>query len=202
MIAIRGTEGILEWVQDARFLPVPCPFLAGAGHTDDGFTSMYMSFTVDAQPGSSSVAKSLATLPWRKTPVQSLTICGHSLGGALATLLALDVAANTPFTDPAAYTYASPRTGDDTFVSMYGHIVQRSCRIANRMDLVPKLPAPPLYEHVPSLFELNPVVLGVPPKILVKPEIACEHILDSYLHLLTLKAGGDVLPLTAACVPL
>jgi lipase (class 3) len=202
VIAIRGTEGILEWVQDARFLPHPCPFLAGAGHTDDGFTSMYMSFTVDAQPGSLSVAKSLATLPWRKTPVQSVTICGHSLGGALATLLALDVAANTPFTDPAAYTYASPRTGDDTFVSMYSHVVQRSCRVANRMDLVPKLPAPPLYEHVPSLFELNPVVLGLPPKVLVKPEIACEHILDSYLHLLTLKAGGDVLPLTAACVPL
>jgi hypothetical protein len=202
VIAIRGTEGILEWVQDARFLPHPCPFLAGAGHTDDGFTSMYMSFTVDVQPGSLSVAKSLATLPWRKTPVQSVTICGHSLGGALATLLALDVAANTPFTDPAAYTYASPRTGDDTFVSMYSHVVQRSCRVANRMDLVPKLPAPPLYEHVPSLFELNPVVLGLPPKVLVKPEIACEHILDSYLHLLTLKAGGDVLPLSAACVPL
>jgi hypothetical protein len=202
VIAVRGTEGILEWVQDARFLPHPCPFLAGAGHTEDGFTSMYMSFTVDAQPGSLSVAKSLATLPWRKTPVQSVTICGHSLGGALATLLALDVAANTPFTDPAAYTYASPRTGDDTFVSMYSHVVQRSCRVANRMDLVPKLPAPPLYEHVPSLFELNPVVLGLPPKILVKPEIACEHILDSYLHLLTLRAGGDVLPLTAACVPL
>src|SRR3974377_2447250 len=33
VIAIRGTEGILEWIHDAEFLLVPCPFLAGAGHT-------------------------------------------------------------------------------------------------------------------------------------------------------------------------
>ena len=200
VVAIRGTEGILEWMQDARFLPLPCPFLAGAGHTDDGFTSMYLSCTVGTEPGSLSVAKALAGLPWR-TPVASLTICGHSLGGALATLLALDVAANTPFHDLAAYTYASPRTGDETFVSMYSHVVQRSCRVANRMDLVPKLPTPPLYEHVSALFELNPVVFALPPRILVKPEIACEHSLDSYLHLLTLKAGGVVLPLTPHCMP-
>ena len=34
VIAIRGTEGILEWLHDAEFLQVPCPFLAGAGHTE------------------------------------------------------------------------------------------------------------------------------------------------------------------------
>jgi hypothetical protein len=33
VIAIRGTEGIQEWIHDADFLLVTCPFLAGAGHT-------------------------------------------------------------------------------------------------------------------------------------------------------------------------
>jgi lipase (class 3) len=201
VIAIRGTEGILEWVQDARFFLVPCPFLTGAGHTEDGFTSVYSSFTVDPALGSASVTRSLAGLPWKKPP-QSLTICGHSLGGALATLLTLDVAANTTFTNPAVYTYASPRTGDPLFVSTYNHVVQRTCRIANRMDLVPKLPLPPLYDHVGGLFDLNPVILSLPPTILVKPEIACEHILSTYLHLLTRQAGGVVLPLDPKCVPL
>jgi hypothetical protein len=37
VIAIRGTEGTLECIHDAEFLQVPCPFLSGAGHTDDGF---------------------------------------------------------------------------------------------------------------------------------------------------------------------
>ena len=112
-----------------------------------------------------------------------------------------DVAANTTFTDPAVYTYASPRTGDPSFATTYNHVVQRTCRAANRMDLVPKLPLPPLYDHVAGLYDLNPVIFGIPPKILVKPEIACEHILSTYLFLLTRQAGGVVLPLSAGCVP-
>lgn len=43
---------------------------------------------------------------------------------------------------PTAYTYASPRTGDPAFVSTYNQVVPKSFRIANRIDLVPKLPFP------------------------------------------------------------
>jgi Lipase (class 3) len=200
VIAIRGTEGIQEWIQDAKFLAVKCPFLAGAGSTEDGFTDMYNSLATAPAVGSPSVAKALSMLLWKK-PVASLTICGHSLGGGLATLLALDVAANTAFKSPTVYTYASPRAGDPLFVSTYSQVVPNTFRIANRIDIVPKLPLPPLYDHVPGLFELNPVKLGIPPKVLVKFDIPCEHFLTSYLHLLSLLAGGAVLPLDAACVP-
>jgi hypothetical protein len=199
VIAIRGTEGIFEWVHDAEFLLVKCPFLAGAGHTEDGFTAMYNSLTTGAASGSPSVTQALATLPF-STPVTSMTICGHSLGGALATLLALDVAANTVFKEPTAYTYASPRTGDPDFASTYDQVVKTSFRIANRLDLVPKLPFPPLYEHVLSLTDLNPIQL-FPPKILVKTELSCEHALDTYLYLMSLQTGGTVIPLGATCEP-
>ena len=64
------------------------------------------------------------------------------------TLLALDVAANTTFKNPTVYSYASPRTGDPAFASTYNQVVKNSFRIANRLDLVPKLPLPPDYEHV------------------------------------------------------
>lgn len=198
--AIRGTEGTLEWIQDAKFDAVKCPFLAGAGSTEDGFTAMYNSLTTGQAAGSPGLAKALSTVPWKK-PVNSLTICGHSLGGALATLLALDLAANTTFNKPAVYTYASPRTGDPLFVSTYNQVVPNTFRIANRIDLVPKLPLPPLYDHVLGLFELNPIQLGIPPKILVKFDIRCEHILSTYLHLLSLLAGGAALPLEVTCVP-
>src|ERR1700752_2979012 len=100
VIAIRGTEGILEWAHDAEFFQVPCPFLAGAGHTEDGFTDMYQSLRTGAEPDSPTVGSALPKLSFPKR-VGSLTICGHSLGGALSTLLALDVAANTMFSDPA-----------------------------------------------------------------------------------------------------
>jgi predicted lipase len=103
VIAIRGTERILEWIHDAKFFQVPCPCLAGGGHTEDGFTAMYESLRTGAAASSPSVVSALATLPFPR-PVSSVTICGHSLGGALATLLALDVAANTAFNNPACYT--------------------------------------------------------------------------------------------------
>ena len=202
VVAIRGTEGVHEWIHDAQFLPTRCPFNPGIGHTEDGFTTMYNSMRVGTDDSALSVAQALPKLPFKRQ-VKSLTICGHSLGGALATLLALDVAINTvnprDFNVPlTVYTYASPRTGDDSFVALYNHAVPNTFRIANRVDLVPKLPLPPLYDHVLGLFDLSSVTL-VPPKFLVKPEIACQHILTSYLHLLSVQAGGPLLDLQDQC---
>ena len=201
VIAIRGTEGIHEWIHDAQFIPTRCPFNPGIGHTEDGFTAMYNSMRVGKDAAALSVAQALPKLPFKRQ-VTSLTICGHSLGGALATLLALDVAVNTVNRDfnfpPTVYTYASPRTGDDSFVALYNQAVPNTIRVANRVDLVPKLPLPPLYEHVLGLFDLSSVTL-IPPKFLIKAEIACQHILTSYLHLLSIQAGGPVLELLDQC---
>jgi hypothetical protein len=201
VITIRGTSGIDEWIHDFEFLQVTCPFLAGAGQTEDGFTAMYSSLRASLAPGSPPLASILATLPF--TPAaSSMTICGHSLGGALATLLALDTAANTTFNNPTVYTYASPRTGNPAFADTFNQVVKNSFRIANRIDLVPKLPLPPDYEHVDALYELNPIqLLPLPPKILLKSTISCEHALNSYLYLLSLKSGGPIVPLDSACAP-
>ena len=201
VIAIRGTEGIYEWLQDAAFLYVPCPIHGGAGLTDDGFTAMYKSFTILPDPGSPLLGAALPKLPWR-VPVTSVTVCGHSLGGALATLTACDVAAHVKLPKPRSFTYASPRTGDATFASAYNRLVPATCRVVNRMDLVPQTPPAPLYQHVAGEMEINPIDLGPPPKVLVRTDLTCEHILTSYLHILTHQAGGPDLPLEATCTPL
>jgi predicted lipase len=201
VIAIRGTEGILEWIHDAEFLQVPCPFLVGAGHTEDGFTAMYESLRTGAAPGSPSVVSALAKLSFPR-PVSSMTICGHSLGGSLATLLALDVAANSAFTTPAVYTFGSPRTGDSLFASTFDQVVTNSFRIANRVDIVPTLPPPVDYDHVLNPYEVNPVrLLPLPPKVLVKFDPGCEHSIVTYMYLLSLKSGGPVIPLESDCQP-
>jgi len=41
----------------------------------------------------------------------------------------------------------------------------------------------------------------LPPKFLVQPNPYCEHILTSYLFLLSHCAGGQILPLEALCGP-
>jgi len=201
VIAFRGTEGNWEWIHDADFLTVPCPFLVGAGHTDDGFTAMYNSLRTAAAPNSPIVAKSISSLPFPR-PVTSVTVCGHSLGGALATLLALDLAANTVFSHPVIYTYGSPRTGDSLFASTFDQVVTNSYRIENRLDIVPKLPPPP-YQHVDELEpELTPVRLfPLPAEILVDFTPTCEHAIATYLHLLSLRSGGTVIPLDVNCQP-
>ena len=115
----------------------------------------------------------------------SVTVCGHSLGGALATLLTLDVGLNTSCRAPTAYTYASPRTGDHTFAGTYNAVIPASYRIANRQDLVPKLPPilPLPYEHVNTQYELNPPPDGI------NPTIGCMHHLTTYLWLMSKLAG-------------
>jgi Lipase (class 3) len=194
VVAIRGTEGIKEWVQDAKFLAVKCPFLAGAGLTEDGFTAVYESLRVTQDPASKRLVDALP-MAFPK-PVTSLAICGHSLGGALATLLSLDVGANTGLKRGlASYTYASPRTGDPSFADTYNQVVPDTVRIANRLDLVPKLPLPPLYEHVSQVTDLNPMLK-------VKLDILCQHHLTTYLHLLSLQTGGTILPLDQGCAGL
>jgi hypothetical protein len=196
VIAIRGTEGILEWLQDARFSQIPCPFLASAGNTEDGFTDMYSSFRVGSTASATRLIDALPTLPFPVAvgPATPVVICGHSLGAALATLLVLDVAANSQFKTPTAYTYASPRVGDSTFVTTYDHMVPDTYRIANRLDIVPKLPLPPLYDHVLGLYEINGGNA-------IKLTLPCEHVLNSYLHLLSMASGGGLIPLEAACTP-
>ena len=201
VIAIRGTVGTLEWIHDAEFLQVPCPFLVGAGHTEDGFTAMYESLRIGADANSTSVVSALANLKFPRS-VSSMTICGHSLGGALATLLALDVAANTAFNNPAVYTYGSPRTGDSLFANTFDQVVKNSYRVANRLDIVPTLPPPVDYDHVLNPVDLNPIqLLPWPPKVLVKFNPGCEHSLITYMYLLSLESGGSVIPLESTCQP-
>jgi hypothetical protein len=192
VISIRGTEGTQEWLQDAKFLGISCPILPGSGCSEDGFTAVYQSLRMTQDPVSKRLVEALPNLIFPQ-PVASVTVSGHSLGGALATLCALDVAANTPFKNPLVYSYASPRTGDASFVDTYNQLVPNTVRIANRLDIVPKVPTPPEYGHVERLSELNPMLR-------VKLDLLCQHHLTTYLHLLSLQAGGTVLPLNPECI--
>jgi hypothetical protein len=201
VIAFRGTEGIKEWVLDANFGTIPCPFLASAGETEDGFTNMYESVVTGTAASSPKLVESLTNLPWKQA-IETMTVCGHSLGGALATLATLDIAVNAPapYHNVTSYTYASPRTGNVQFASKYNQMVANTFRIANELDVVPRLPLLP-YEHVMGEFDLKPYTV-LPPKSLVQPNPYCEHILTSYLFLLSHCAGGQILPLQALCGPL
>jgi len=194
--AIRGTDSILEWLDDANFLMVPNPIAGSHGSTEDGFTAVYKSLRIGQANGTQSAKDSIQSY-LASGAATTVTVCGHSLGGALATLLTLDVGLNTSCTTPTAYTYASPRTGDHTFAGSYNAAIASSFRIENRKDVVPKLPPPLplLYEHVNTKYEL------IPPANQVNPTLLCMHHLTTYLWLMAQLAGASGYPLDSSCVP-
>lgn len=189
VIAVRGTEGIWEWLQDAKFLPRPFPNVPGSGLTEDGFTDMYLSFSLQPKGTGTFMKDVQALLPANA----SVTIAGHSLGSSLATLLALDMAVNTKF-GVTLYTHASPRVGDLSFHNLFNHVVENAYRIANRLDIVPKTPPPLMYFHVGDESEL------IPPGTM-KFDILCEHHMTTYFNMLATQIGQqNAYPIDAACL--
>lgn len=75
-------------------------------------------------------------------------ITGHSLGGAIATLVAYDQV-DTFHSRPHVYTYGQPRVGDPEFVkdlnSKYPH---GAYRILNTNDIITSLPPPVWFNNV------------------------------------------------------
>src|SRR5260221_2170890 len=112
VLAFRGTDDFPDAVADIRFNQVPYPYDPNAGMTHIGFTAVYQSVR-DA------IQAALLALP----AGFPLYITGHSLGGAVAVLGALDVAVNTRFTNPTMYTFAGPRVGDADFAKLFDSLV-------------------------------------------------------------------------------
>ncbi|MFC4599540.1 lipase family protein [Cohnella hongkongensis] len=129
IVAFRGTSTTSDWVSDALASQIKPKFVKNAGRAHRGFTELYSSARSDV----------LACLE-RVSSDKTLCVTGHSLGGALATLCALDVSAGTKFRQPVVYTYGAPRVGDPAFVKAYESRVERSFRVHNAFDPVTYLP--------------------------------------------------------------
>lgn len=72
-------------------------------------------------------------------PGANLVITGHSLGGALATLCAEDLAEDFPVTD--VITFGSPRVGNGAFARRYNDpLAALTVRLVNAGDPIPHIP--------------------------------------------------------------
>ncbi|NEO30654.1 MAG: lipase family protein [Symploca sp. SIO3C6] len=86
-----------------------------------------------------------------------VTVTGHSLGGALATLCAVDIQYN--FSDKVSieiYTFGAPKVGNKGFREAFNRRVPNSYRFVNGMDIVPELPRWwQGYRHVDDQFRIG-----------------------------------------------
>jgi triacylglycerol lipase len=179
--AIRGTSGFAEWVIDADFLPLALPSPAGAT-VEKGFWSIYASMTLVGLDGAqigAGAADAIASVVGEAT----VTVCGHSLGSALATYLSFDVA-KLMGARASACLFASPRTGDHAWAAAYGAQVS-DYRLTNYLlDVVPYVPfdAPPAFQY--STLPGARILLPSTAQADVKFDIRCNHNLICYCAML------------------
>lgn len=147
VVAIRGTADALEWGIDGLFAPKTTH--AVGGEVETGFWSVYRSMLCNGQP-LSEIAK-LAR--------GRITVVGHSLGAAVATFAALDLAKGGA--KVRGRFIASPHPGDGAFARAFGAIVPDHMAYANSDDVVPRVPFWFGYTHVPNLTTLSPAKEGV-----------------------------------------
>lgn len=126
LIAVRGTLERADAFRDADALQVP--FTEGDGKVHRGFYGAAKKAVVFAR-----------SYLDRFHAGQKLLICGHSLGGAVALLLAEMLRRREGFDyNIQLYTYGAPRTGDATFARAAEPLVHY--RMVNHNDPVPSVP--------------------------------------------------------------
>ena len=200
VVALRGTATTTEWWNDFQWDLVPFTQVPG-GNVAQGFWDIYNTFGTmipgqqQSTPAPATFAADVAEaatggLAGGVDPAGlPIVVTGHSLGGALATLLVADLTANTPL-KPQAWTFASPKVGDAAFAARYGALSTVSWRIYNQVDVVPYFPVDIFDNYQPFTTGYAINSLGK-----AKWSLGCAHALNTYMHVLSPAS----VPLDSAC---
>lgn len=143
VVAIRGTEGLWEWIGDADLIQIQYPRKGWPqdAKVHEGFYDMFVEY------------EHLVGLSLRKSienayrafskPSLPLLIAGHSLGGPLVLLAAADLAALSGGPAPdnlQIYSYAGPRLGNPAFATHFEGLFPNTYQIVNLADVAPIYP--------------------------------------------------------------
>ena len=143
IVAFRGSKSLKNWITDAQLWRRLLTEEANGDKVEvhHGFLDAYESIIADLtaylrQPGD----------------VRPLFITGHSLGGALAILAALELK-RQGFPIAQVYTFGQPRVGNAAFKRLYEYSLGASTfRVVYQEDIVARIPHLPAfhdpYQHV------------------------------------------------------
>ncbi|MEL7520513.1 MAG: lipase, partial [Cyanobacteria bacterium J06553_1] len=168
ILVFRGTQRTAEWV--GNIYAVQQDYIhpqtgAKLGRIHTGFRGI----------ADTIINPSVVETARQINPNKPCYVSGHSLGAALATVLALDIALAIPQLQPnlQVYAYGSPRIGDPEFARSYAKILPNSFRVSNQADPIPTLPPTKLRSEFVHVGE-NWTFLSQAGDILP------NHIVDTY----------------------
>lgn len=153
IIAFRGTQQINDWLTDINAVHMVYPY--GNLDTDimvhRGFMMAYLSVRGKIH----SIIKDIPL-------TYKVEVYGHSLGGSLALLCAVDIQYNFKF-NIECYVSGNPMVGNKAFVKSYNKRVPNTIRTFMRNDIVPTMPPDKFenecyggYAHVDTACPIGP----------------------------------------------
>jgi len=157
VIVVRGTGDAIEWLIDAEgWSTTEHPI---GGQVETGFYSVYQTLQFRGTDGG--IGTLLAAAGER-----SITVAGHSLGGAIATYLTADLCSRLQV---RGRYFESPRPGDTTFAARFDALVDDYMTWHYEPDIVPDLPPTWMgYASLPrvTIMPANPSICDTP---------VCDH---------------------------
>ncbi|WOD37902.1 lipase family protein [Nodosilinea sp. E11] len=179
ILVFRGTQRTAEWV--GNIYAVQQPYLDPT--TGESLGNIHQGFRRIAN---SIINPQVVEAVRQINPAKPCYVSGHSLGAALATVLALDIALAVPELRPSlqVYVYASPRVGNPEFVRSYAQILPNSFRITNLADPIPTMP--------PTKLRAEFVHVGEEWAFLSQGgDILPNHIVDTYRRAVNAEAESN-----------
>ena len=141
IIVIRGTESLRDVLSDLNIIKQPLLL-----NNCTTYPNVHTGFLKQLNSVTFNIEKVITEFKQEK-PDGSIIICGHSLGGAIATIAATKY--SLMFEMPVyCITFGSPRAGDYKFAEIFNDTIISSIRIVNEDDPVPLVPLPFTYSHV------------------------------------------------------
>lgn len=139
LVVFRGTQTTEEAAYDLQWDLTACTL--GGQACGNAASGQYKFYTGGVLGETSLSASTLAAVASFGDPSLPIYVCGHSLGGGVATLAALDIVQSGAYSaaSPIMYTYGGLHVGDATFAGVFASGVQAAFRVVNLADFVPQL---------------------------------------------------------------
>jgi pimeloyl-ACP methyl ester carboxylesterase len=151
IVAFRGSKEPRDFIQDAE-----CWQSDLIWSQDDRTASVHHGFLEDFEAIDVAVVKAVKNV-LELTPTAKVIVTGHSLGGALAILCALEFS-RQKLPLALVVTFGQPRVGNAAFRDIYdASLRDLTFRVVNQNDLVPRLPGVLMsYRHCGQEIFLEP----------------------------------------------